>query len=58
MNKKFAVLTGTILMALAIFIGGCGTNRKSAEKKEFTLAAPSFYYGEENEKGGLDAFKA
>jgi len=33
MNKKIAVLTGAVLMAFAIFIGGCGTSSNSAEKK-------------------------
>ena len=42
MNKKFAVLTGAVLMAFAIFIGGCGTSVNAAENKDFTLAAPSF----------------
>lgn len=58
MNKKIAVLTGAVLMAFAIFIGGCGTSSNSAEKKDLTLAASSFNYDEVNDKVALDALKA
>lgn len=42
MNKKFAVLTGAVLMAFAVFVGGCGAGNNSSDKKDLTLAASSF----------------
>ena len=36
MNKKFAVLTGAVLKAIAVFVGGCGAGNKSSDKKEQT----------------------
>ena len=44
MNKKFAVLTGAVLMAFAVFVGGCGAGNNSSDKKDLTLAASSFNY--------------
>ena len=58
MNKKFAVLTGAVLMAFAVFVGGCGAGNNSSDKKDLTLAASSFNYDEVNDKVALDALKA